>query len=401
MKRKTFILIILFPFFVLSANNQQIEELRRQQNALQEEIQHTNRLFQQARTLTENIVNRINLLSRQINARRQLIDTQNQEIAALEREARRLEEEIAQLERQLERARQAYATAIRAMLNNNFRQNKLLFVLSGRSFGESLRRMQHLRNYSTWKRQQAEEIKAKIEEISIRRQELSTTMTDRERVRLSLRTEEQTLQAEEQTHRTEMTAARGQEQQLQQQLQAQQQRVDQLNAQIERLIAEEVERQRRAQARPDDAGRAETAENLALTGSFAANRGQLPMPVTGPATITGNFGTRRHAQWNITTNSNGIDIQTQRGASARSVFEGEVSRIFAVPGAHTAIILRHGDYFTFYSNIDELFVQQGDRVTTGQALGRIFTDPESGVTEMHFQLWQQTTTLNPAGWLRR
>ena len=401
MKRLAFILILLVGAFAISAQNQQIEDLRRQQRALQDEIQNTNRLFQSVRNLAENILNRIELVNRQLSARRELIESQNQEIAALEREARRLQNEIAQLERELEQKRESYATAIRAMLNNNFRQNKLLFVLSGRTFGESIRRMQHLRNFSTWKRQQAEEIKVRIDEISARREELATAMADRERVRVSLRNEQQTLQAEEQTHRSEMTAARGQEEQLQQQLRAQQQRVNQLNAQIERLIAEEVERQRRAQGRDDQAARAETAENLALSGSFAAHRGQLPMPVTGSATIVGNFGTRRHAEWNITTNSNGIDIQTQRGASARSVFEGEVSRIFAVPGSHMAIIVRHGNYFTFYSNIYELFVQQGDRVSTGQALGRIFTDPETGVTEMQFQLWEQNTALNPAGWLRR
>ena len=401
MKKTALISILFFCFFASSSQNQQIEDLRRQQRALQEEIQNTNRLFQNVRNLAENILSRIELVNRQLSARRELIETQNQEIAALEREARRLENEIARLERELDRARESYATAIRAMLNNNFRQNKLLFVLSGRTFGESIRRMQHLRNFSTWKRQQAEEIQARMEEISARREELTAAVADRERVRVSLRNEQQTLQTEEETHRSEMAAARGQEQQLQQQLREQQQRVNQLNAQIERLIAEEVERQRRVQGRDDQAARVETAENLALSGSFAAHRGQLPMPVTGNPTIVGNFGTRRHAEWNITTNSNGIDIQTQRGSNARAVFEGEILRIFAVPGSHTSIIVRHGNYFTLYSNLYELFVQQGDRVSTGQALGRIFTDPDSGVTQMQFQLWEGTSTLNPAAWLRR
>ena len=401
MKKVTLILILLIGVATLSAQNQQIEDLRRQQRALQEEIQNTNRMFQSIRDLSTNIANRIELVSRQLTARRSLIDTQNQEIAALEREARRLENEIAQLERELDRARESYATAIRAMLNNNFQQNRLFFVLSGRSFGESMRRMQHLRNFSTWKRQQAEEIKTRMEAIEARQTELAVARADRERVRASLHNEQQMLQAEEQTHRTEMAAARGQEQQIQQQLQQQQQRINQLNAQIERMIAEEVERQQRAQGGDTQAARTASAENLALSGSFVSHRGQLPMPVTGTATIVGNFGTRRDPTWNITTESNGIDIQTQRGASARAVFEGEVARIFAVPGAHTAVIVRHGDYFTFYSNLYELVVRQGDRVSTGQTLGRIFTDPVSGATQMQFQLWHGTNTLNPTPWLRR
>jgi septal ring factor EnvC (AmiA/AmiB activator) len=405
MKRFALISILLSASFALSSQNQQIEDLQRQQRALQEEIQNTNRRFLEIRTLSANISERITLISSQIGARRELIDVQNQEIAILEREERRLVSEIARLDRELEQKRNSYAKAIRAMLNNNFRQNKLLFVLSGQSLGESLRRMQHLRNYSRWQRAQAEEIRAQTEQISARREELAEARAGRERARASLRNEQQTLQNEEQTHQTEMAAARGQEQQLQQQLRNQQQRVNQLNAQIEQLIAEEVARQeRRAPADPATATRAEraeTAEMLALSGSFAANRGQLPMPVTGTASIVGNFGPRRHREWDITTNSNGIDIQAQQGANVRAVFAGEVSRIFIAPGSNTCIIVRHGEYFTFYSNIYELFVRQGDRVETGQALGRIFTDPDTGVAQMHFQLWQGTTKLNPTPWLRR
>jgi septal ring factor EnvC (AmiA/AmiB activator) len=400
--KKLLLSFVLFSIaFVLSSQNRQIDDLRRQQVALQEEIQNTNRLFLTVQSRSANILERIELISRQLSARRELIQTQNQEIAALTREERRLENEIARLDKELKQRKESYARAIRSMQNTHFNRNKLFFVLSGRTLGESLRRMQHLRDYSVWKRTQAEEIRERSVQISSRRTELSEARAGQERTRASLRTEEQKLQGEEQTHQTEISAARGQKQELQQRLQSQQQQVNRLNAQIERLIAEEVERQQRAQGRPGQAARAAAAENLALSGSFAAHRGQLPMPVTGSATIVGNFGIRRHAEWDITTNSNGIDIQAERGANARSVFEGEVSRIFSVPGSHTAIIVRHGDYFTFYSNIYELFVQQGDRVATGQALGRIFTDSETGMTEMHFQLWQQTTTLNPAPWLLR
>ncbi len=105
----------------------------------------------------------------------------------------------------------------------------------------------------------------------------------------------------------------------------------------------------------------------------------------------------------MTTNSNGIDIQAQRDANIRTVFDGEVSKVFSFPpGSNTCVIVRHGEYYTFYANIYDLFVKQGgDKVKTGQSLGRIFTDPDTGVSTMHFQLWQKTTKLNPAPWLQR
>jgi septal ring factor EnvC (AmiA/AmiB activator) len=300
------------------------------------------------------------------------------------------------------------------MQNNNFNRNKIFFVLSGKTLGESLRRMQHLRDYSNWKRQQAQEIREQTVQIATRREELAKAKIERESVRSSLRDEHQKLQSEEKTHQTEMAATRGQEQQLQQTLQEQQQRVNRLNAQIEQLIAEEVARQQReaeARRQREESGTSTAAQNradaradaeiIAMTGSFASNRGRMPMPVTGNATIVGNFGTRQHSEWvNVQTNSNGIDIQTQKDANVRAVFDGEVTRIFTAPGSNNCVIVRHGEYFTFYSNIIELFVRQGDRVTAGQNIGRIFTDSETGETTMHFQLWQGTTKLNPTGWLR-
>jgi septal ring factor EnvC (AmiA/AmiB activator) len=125
------------------------------------------------------------------------------------------------------------------------------------------------------------------------------------------------------------------------------------------------------------------------------------MPVSGTSSVIGNFGTKQHREWNITTNSNGIDIQSEKGAEIRSVFEGEVSKVFSFPGSNTCVIVRHGEYYTFYANIFDLFVKQGDKVKTGQSLGRIFTDPDTGVSTMHFQLWQKTTKLNPAPWLNK
>lgn len=125
------------------------------------------------------------------------------------------------------------------------------------------------------------------------------------------------------------------------------------------------------------------------------------MPVTGASTIISNFGVNRSSEWNVSTNSNGIDIQAQRGADVRSIFDGEVSKVFSFPGSNNCVIVRHGDYYTFYANMLDLYVKQGDKVKTGQALGKIFTDPDTGIANMHFQLWQKTTKLDPKPWLKR
>ena len=433
--------------FSLVAQTSRIEALQKQQQALQEEIRNTNRLYLDVKKHTTTILDRINLINKQIASRKELIDVQQQEIDALRKEETRLEREIVRLNKELKQKQENYANAIQGMLNQKFSQNKLLFILSGQSLGESLRRMQYLREYSKWQRSQAAEIKEQNEKITRNRESLTLAKEEKEKALASLQAEQQKLRGEEKTRQSEVQEARGQERQLQRTLQEKQQQANQLNSQIEKLIAEEVARQEReaeARRRAEEAERrrlaeargkkeeerteAETeaiareeattrdvspgprieagastasTESFNLSKNFAANKGRLPMPVTGTASIVGAFGTKQHNEWNITTNSNGVDIQAQQGASIRAVFDGEVSKVFSFPGSNTCVIVRHGDYYTFYANIYDLFVKQGDRVTAGQSLGRIYTDPDSGVSTMHFQLWQKTTKLNPAPWLQR
>lgn len=449
MKKFVFLLLFHVVALILLSQTRQIENLQRQQQALMEEIRNTNKLYLDLKKQTTTILDRINLINSQISARKELIDIQNREIETLRQEEVRLESEISRLNAALKKKQGYYADAMKGMLNHKFSQNKLLFILSGKTVGESLRRMQYLREYSKWQKTQAEEIKKQHAEIKEKQELLAKAKIDREKALVSLQEEQKRLQGEEKTRQSEMSTVKGQERELQKTLREKQQRANQLNAQIEKLIAEEVARQEReaeirrkaeeaerrkkeeekqaearrkgkseeeikreaaarAEERASEAapgprvGRSTVAdETFNLSKDFSSNRGKLPMPVTGTAAIVGNFGAKKHNEWNVTTNSNGIDIQTEKGANIRSVFDGEVSKVFSFPGSNTCVIVRHGDYYTFYANIYDLFVKQGDKVKTGQSLGRIFTDPDTGVSTMHFQLWQKTNKLNPAPWLQR
>ena len=100
------------------------------------------------------------------------------------------------------------------------------------------------------------------------------------------------------------------------------------------------------------------------------------------------------------TSNSGIDIQATPGADARAVFNGVVTRVFVVPGYNNSVIVRHGNYLTVYSNLSQVYVKAGDTVSTRQALGKIYSDPEEGqATILHFQLWKEKTKLNPLPWL--
>ena len=433
-----FLLCVTFMF----SQTDQIESLQRQRQAIQEDIRSTNKLYLDVKKQTTTILDRINLINKQISSRRELIDIQRKEVEALNNEEARLQKEIEKLQIELNKKRDNYADAIKGMVNQKFNQNKLLFILSGKSFGESIRRMQYLREYSKWQKSQADEIKQQNAEISEKQNAIALAKVEKLKVLESMQQERKKLEGEEQTYQLEVSQVRGKEEQLRKELQNKQRQDNQLNNQIEKLIADEVARQEReaeALRLAEAAKRAEAAkkagkkaeketeiveekvttpsravtpkiesgasvastESFNLSKNFASNRGKLPMPVAGTSSIVGSFGTKQHKEWNISTNSNGIDIQAEKGADIRAVFDGEVSKVFSFPGSNTCVIVRHGDYYTFYANIYDLYIKQGDKVKTGQSLGRIFTDADTGVSTMHFQLWQKTTKLNPAPWLRR
>ena len=138
-----------------------------------------------------------------------------------------------------------------------------------------------------------------------------------------------------------------------------------------------------------------------LSSSFAQNKGKLPYPVE-QGIITGRYGVSQHpTQKDVKVKNDGVDISTTKGAKARSVFDGEVCFVTS-QGNNNAILIRHGLYFTLYSNIEKVFVKVGDKVTTGQEIGRIHTNVSDGKTILHFEIWQENrTTVNPAVWIRK
>lgn len=449
----------ILVFSILSAFSQtnKIKELENKRKLALREIENTTLLLNQTKKSTSTLLNRINMLSEQINSRQKVITLLGQEVNAITKQQSITQAEIKDLELKLKDQQKSYAKALESIVLRKQGVNKLLFVLSGKSFGESLRRMKYLKDYSDWRNQQITDIREKQKVLQEKRDALEKSKADKLALMSSREKEQTNLQKEEEVHKKEVDDAGKKQKELQDILTTKQKQANNLNAQIEKLIAQEVERQERearrlaqekakreaaakrraeqeAKRKAEAARRANkpagteekaepkpepdkdteipeveelstskpvTKENFALSSNFASNKGKLPMPVTGRYSIIGHFGTHQHSRFRVTTNNGGIDIQAQSGAQARAVFSGEVTRIVAFPGYNNCIIVRHGGYYTFYGNIQQISVSQGQKVTAGQALGQIYTDSDTGSAQLHFQLWQGTTKLNPEPWLKR
>ncbi|MDR1090829.1 MAG: peptidoglycan DD-metalloendopeptidase family protein [Prevotella sp.] len=423
-------LIVSISSFAQTARIKQLEEQRKQ--ALRE-VSNTDQLLRDTKKTTSNLLDRVKLISNQIFSRQKVLTLLEQEISNINAEQRQIENDIARLENDLKEKQKNYAKAVDAMQRNRRSENKLLFVLSGKSLTESYRRMRYLSEYSDWRAKQADEIKEQSEKLKERKSALAKVKMEKTAL-LGLRTTEQTnLKQEEDNYKLEVNEAQQKQKDLQKILSQKQQQAEALDRQIAKLIAEEVARQEReAKRREEERLRAEAAkkaaatsstgarttttprsttskptvakapvtpENVTLSNNFASNKGRLPYPISGNYTITTRFGSRQHTRF-VTTSSSGIDIRSQAGAEAKAVFDGEVTYVAAIPGYNTCIIVRHGNYYTFYGNIHSIYVKQGDKVKTGQTLGKVYTDPDTGYSEIHFQLWQGTAKMNPEPWLR-
>lgn len=412
-----------------------VRKLEQQRKEALADIEQTNQLLQETSKSAKSSLNRLNLLSKQILSRKKVISLLNQELDEIEKELMTIQGEIRRLRGQLCEKQENYGKSMRGLYKRHSAQDKLLFVLSAETFSQSLRRIRYLQEYADWQKRQAKEIIAKQQEIDLKKQEMEKTRAEKRALLGTRQEESKKLQSEEAVQKEEVQQLNKKQKDLKAELRKKQKQAEALNRQIEKLIAEEIARAeaeaRAAREKAERAAReqaakrkssggntadkpmreervaatkggyAMTKEERLLSDNFGSNRGKLPYPVTGRYTVVATFGEQQHSELKyVRTSNSGIDIQTAPGADARAVFNGVVTRVFVVPGYNNSVIVRHGNYLTVYSNLSQVYVKAGDAVSTRQALGKIYSDPEEGqATILHFQLWKEKTKLNPLPWL--
>jgi septal ring factor EnvC (AmiA/AmiB activator) len=429
MKRFHILLFCLISAFTMfGQKSAKIRELENQRKAALNEIELTNRLLSEINESAENSLNRLNLLSQQISQRKKVINLLNQELTVIDSDITAIRNEIYSLEKELHLKRSNYGASIRKLRQHNSAQDKLLFILSADNFSQSFRRMRYLREYADWQKKQATTISGKQKTIKAKWEALEKTRMEKQSLLYTREEENHTLEQEEIQQQQEIDELIKKQRQLQDELKKKQRQAEALNRQIEKQIAEEVERAEREaiasrereekaaesagdKSKPDrnrrvadsKGGYAMTKEEKRLSDSFAANRGRLPVPVTGQYAIVGFYGEQPHQNLKyVRVLNNGIDIQATSGSDARAVFSGKVTSIFLQYGFNNSVIIRHGNYLTVYSNLSEVYIQQGDEVKARQAIGKIFTDSENdNATILHFELWKEKDKQNPQPWLSR
>ncbi|MDO4695690.1 murein hydrolase activator EnvC [Porphyromonas sp.] len=427
MKRIAFIflsivlLLLTVEQEVYSQKSKKVRQLETKRKELLDEINRTSVLIKETDKSKSLSLKRLNLLTRQVNARKEMILTLTSEIEVANQETMRLRVELDSLLIEFNTKQSSYVKSLQSMQCRGNVEEQLLFILSAKDFLQGLRRARYLQDYAMWQKDEALRIKDIHAKVKKKREAIEQQTIEKTNLLNQREMERENLQKSSEESRQEVNRLNQQKKELQAQLNKKRKQAQALNHEIEQQIAREVaaankrakqlaskskttkSKKKTTQKTPSQVQYQMNSDEVKLSGGFQNNKGRLPIPITGSYSIVGSFGEHAHESLSyVRINNNGIDIQGRPGAEARAVFEGVVTRIFVVEGYNNSIIIRHGNYLTVYSNITTVYVKSGDKVSAGQILGKVFADSElGGATLLHFQIWKERTKLNPKEWIRR
>jgi septal ring factor EnvC (AmiA/AmiB activator) len=399
--------IFLFIFLLLIntagyGQRQTKKDLINKKKQLQKEIEYTNELLAETKKNKKLSLNQLVTLNKKISAREELIATINMEIIVLNRQIKANNESINGLQKDLAKLKAEYAKMIYYAYKNRDSYNRLMFVFASADFEQAFMRLKYLQQYSDFRHKQAEMIVNTEKNLNNKIQDLQVKKSDKGLLLGSQETEKKHLTVEKTEKEQVFSELQEQESKLKRDLEKKKRDAEKLQQAIQRVIEKELEK---AQAEAAKANKPKpqklvlTPESQLLSNSFASNKGKLPWPVV-KGVISEHFGVHPHPLMkDVDINNNGVDISTNNGSVVRAVFDGEVKAVVNMPGAGQFVLVRHGEFFTIYSNLKDIYVKVGDKVKTKENLGSILFDDEDSKTVMHFEVWKGQMKLDPEDWL--
>lgn len=401
--RKIIILIITALMTVAAANAQSIKELEAKKKKALEELAVTNKLLGETQKSKKGTENKISLLKRSIKQSNEYINTLNSEIRLLDRDIDSIQNSKLTHEAHLRQLRDEYAQTTRALYNHHRYFSPMLFILSADNFNQAYRRFRYMQQVASHHKNQARQIENITNTLTQQQNQLTQNRTQKESAMNAKESEQRKLETQRREQSSQLTSLKKKEKQLKSRQKKQQQQANALNKKIEEAIAAEIRRQEEAAKKKNTTSSGKyqmSREEKLVAGNFEANKGKLPRPIE-KGFISGHFGVQPHPILEkVTINNKGVYLQAPAGSDARAVFEGEVTQCFSVPGSNQSVIVKHGNYRTVYSNLSTLYVKVGDKISTKQKIGKIYTDTENdNKTELYFMLYKDTEIQNPEIWL--
>lgn len=438
--------IFISPVMLLAQGGKQNKkELENKKSKLKAEINTINELLHETKTSKKLSMNQVAMLNTKLKVREELIATISSEIRLINNQINSNQKEVTELNANLTKLKTEYARMIYYGYRNKDSYNKLMFIFAAGDFNQAFQRLKYIQQYNEYRKKQAEaitktqtQISEKIVELENKKKEKSQLLTGEEQEKLNL--------AKEKTEQEGvLVQLQDKEKQLKEQLEQKKKDSEALNTAIKKLIQDEIKRQQEqaiADAKKKEEAKKKkeelanktkeqkiknktnavvknntkedpkssenkpvvlelTKEAEELSADFASNKGKLPWPVT-KGVITDGFGPHEHPSIKgFIVDNKGVDISTTKGASCRALFGGEVTGVVNVPGSGRVVIIRHGEYLSVYTNLEEVTVKTGDKIASKQTIGSVSFNDDEDKTMMNLQIWKGQKILNPEDWLYR
>jgi septal ring factor EnvC (AmiA/AmiB activator) len=393
------------------------EELEERKAKIQLEIQEKEQLLQSVKSKEKSVVTQLQIQKEKIGLKEKLIKTTEKQTKLLGNDIYINQIKINQLNKELEQLRKDYTAMILKSYKSRSEQSRAMFLLSSENFLQAYKRAQYMKQYASYRKMQGQEIEGKTKQLVGYTNKIVVQKTEKEKLIAENENEKKALVKEKKEQEKIASLIQKQKGKIIAEIKKKQQETKKIDAQIQKLIRETIAAANKktaaakAKANPktttaESTKAVESSAKIVLTSegqlvanNFRANKGKLPWPVEKGA-VSLPYGDQPHPVYRtLTVHNSGVEITTENGASARSVFGGEVTKVIKLSPLNIAVFIQHGDYFTVYQNLISVNVSVGDKVSTKQSIGKIRTNGDTGKTILKFLILQNTTYNNPASWL--
>ena len=410
MKKRFYILVFSVLFFgnfsALAQPGNKQQQLEQQRESILNDIKKINTLLFKTRGVKKTVLSEVEDINQRIKAQQNLIRVTNQQANLLTRKINENLTQFSLLRNELQQLKEDYAAMVQKSYKSKSQQSRVLFLLSSEDFLQAYKRVQYMKQYANHRKKQGESIKTKTELL----QQLNLDLIDQRKEKDLLISEniaaKAKLKKEKELQQTLITSLKKEESTFTKQIRAKQQKANKINGQIKKLIRDAIAaankkaRENKSKTTIASATKfALTPEAAAIAKDFKNNKGKLIWPVKQGLVIN-KYGTRQHPQFpNVTQTFHGVEIATNANAQARAVFNGEILQIQQLKNANKAVMIQHGDYITIYYNLATISVKKGDKVSTKDPIGKVFTHPVTKQTVIKFMVYRNDTEMNPSDWV--
>lgn len=377
-----------------TAYAQDTKEYEARKAKLEKEIAIIDRQLAENASQSSSILSDLTLIRKNISNRKALVNEADRRVRQFSDSIYLAQREINRLQARVDTLTSHYARLVRSAYKNRDARVWYMYMFASDNLGQAFRRFGYFKNLSTQMKSEAQDIRAMQEELEAKRARLSEMKAEAEKVKAERVKELEKLRKDESKADNVIKRLKKDRKKYQNQLSAKKKEVNALNREIAKLIA----RAMKTEDQKQKSTKKTSTVDMKLDGEFSKNKGKLPWPVDGP--VVGHFGKHYHPVYkNLELPpNNGFDVAVTKDTDVCAVFDGTVSQVITMPGYNQCVLIQHGNYFTLYCKMKSVYVNVGDKVKTGQKLGRI--DTINGQTQLHFEIWKGSSPQNPEQWLR-